>query len=182
MNKHITIEHNAGNTYIGDSPESKVDSAINTLLNEIAKQKYDFRIIKRKPTSETVIKIRHNNLGSKNHIIKQYLDHSSRIEASLKDIDKVIPFGKDIVLQNLNDLYFSALDSLEIEYFSDEEIDIEKIREFSEYIIDFIVQKLKNAAYESNNTPNLKEQIDLGVNVIVAYAFIECIIMKNPNA
>jgi len=180
MQNTITIEKNFGNTYIGDSPEYAVDSAINELLNQLANKKYKFQNIKRKPTSDTVFKIKHNNLKSTNHIIKQYLDHSSKIEVALKDIDSVVPFGKQIVLHTLNDLYFQALDNFNIDFLSCE-IEIEKIREHSDQIIEYIIIKLKNAAFESKNTPTFKEYIELGINVIVAYAFIECVIMENPN-
>lgn len=72
------------------------------------------------------------------------------------------------------------MDSIEVEYLTCE-VDIIKIRENSEYILDFIIQKLKNTVFESKNTPSYKEHIELGVNVVVAHAFIECIIMENPT-
>jgi hypothetical protein len=181
MSKTVQIDKNAGNVYIGESPEFQVNTAINELLNQLASKKYVFKHLSRRPTSETIVKIKYNNLGSKKHIIKQYLDHSTKIETSLKDINSIIPFGKDIIFQNLNDLYYEALDQLEIEYLM-EDVDIIKIREHSDYILDFIIQKLKNSSIESGNKPHLKESIELGVNVIVAYAFIECIVMENPNS
>jgi hypothetical protein len=55
------------------------------------------------------------------------------------------------------------------------------IRENSEYILDFVIQKLRNSAYESKNILQIKEQIDQGINVVVAHAFIECIIFENPE-
>lgn len=180
MNKIITIEKNAGNTYIGDAPEYKVNSAINELLNQLASKPFTFKRLKRAPSAETIVKIQHNNIQSKKYIIKQYLDHSSAIETAFIEIDSIIPFGKEIILENLNDLYFSALDELHIEYL-EEEIDILKVRENSEFILDFVIQKLKNCAFESKNTPTLKEQIEHGVNVVVAHAFIECVILENPN-
>lgn len=181
MTKSVTIEKNAGNVYVGDSPEYEIDTAINELLNHLASKRDEFKRINRKPTPVTIQKIKHNNIGSKKHIIKQYLDHSSKIESALHDIDSSITFGKHIVFQNLNDLYYSALDELDIEYLY-EDIDINEIRKSSDYILDFIIQKLKNSAFESKNTPILKENIELGVNVIVAHAFIECIIMEGPNS
>ncbi|TYT74050.1 hypothetical protein [Desulfobotulus mexicanus] len=178
-NKTINVEKNAGNIYIGSSPEYEVSSVINQLLESLANKPFEFKLIRRRPSSETIVKIKYNNLISKSHIIKQYLDYSSKIEEAYKEIDSLIAFGKDTILQNLNDLYYLALDSLKIEYLSCD-IELEKVRENSEFILDFIIQKLKNTAFESNNTPKYKEHIELGVNVVVAHAFIECIIMENP--
>lgn len=178
--KTINVERNAGNIFIGNSPEYEISSAINELLKSLARQPFTFKKTKRRPSSETVVKINHNNLKSKSHIIKQYLDHSSKVEEAYGEIDSLIAFGKDTILQNLNDLYYSALDSTEIDYLTCE-VDIIKIRENSEYILDFIIQNLKNTVFESNNTPFYKEHVELGVNVVVAHAFIECIIMENPT-
>ena len=180
VNKSVKVGNVAGNLYIGDAPEYQVSSAINELLNCLAKRNFEFNPVNRRPSSETIIKIQHNNLQAKSHIIKQYLDYSLKVEEAYSEIDSLIAFGKNTILRNLYDLYYSALDSIGIEHIS-EQINVEKVREHSEYIIEFIVQKLKNTVFESKNTPPLKEHIELGVNVVVAHAFIECIIMENPN-
>lgn len=180
VSKTVYIEKNAGNVNIGDSPEYEVSSIISELLQKLAEKPSEYKPTRRRPSSETVLKISHNNLSSKSNIIKQYLDYSSKIEEAYREIDRMIPFGKNTILENLNNLYCSALDSLEIEYLT-LEVDLEKVRENSDYILEFIVQKLKNTVFESKNTPTYKERIELGVNVVVAHAFIECIIMENPN-
>lgn len=179
VNKTVNVERNAGNIIVGDSPEYEISSAINELLKTLANKPFSFNKKRRRPSSETVVKINYNNLKSKSHIIKQYLDHSSKVEEAYSDIDSLITFGKDTILQNLNDLYYLALDTVDIDYLNCD-VDIEKVRENSEFILDFIIQKLKNTVFESKNTPAYKEHVELGVNVVVAHAFIECIIMENP--
>jgi len=179
VNKTVNVERNAGNIIVGDSPEYEISSAINELLKTLANKPFSFNKKRRRPSSETVVKINYNNLKSKSHIIKQYLDHSSKVEEAYSDIDSLITFGKDTILQNLNDLYYLALDTVDIDYLNCN-VDIEKVRENSEFILDFIIQKLKNTVFESKNTPAYKEHVELGVNVVVAHAFIECIIMENP--
>lgn len=180
VQKTVNVERNAGNIIIGDSPEYEISSAINELLKSLASKPFSFKKKRRRPSSETVVKIEHNNLKSKSHIIKQYLDHSSKVEEAYSEIDSLITFGKDTILQNLNDLYYLALDAVDIEYLTCD-VDIEKVRGSSEFILDFIIQKLKNSVFESKNTPAYKEHVELGVNVVVAHAFIECIIMENPT-
>lgn len=178
--KNISIKTVAGDVNIGESPEYQVSSAINELLNCLASKRLVFNPLKRRPSSATIIKIEHNNLQSNSHIINQYLDYSSKIEEAYSDVDSIIPFGKDTVLRNLYDLYYSALDIAEIDYL-DGIVDIDQVREHSDFILTSIVTKLKTTVFKSKNTPMFREQIDLGVNVVVAHAFIECIIMENPN-
>lgn len=179
-NKTVTVGKVVGNVNIGDSPEYQVSSAINELLNHLASKKLDFSPIRRKPSAETIVKIEHNNLGAKSHIIRQYLDYSSKIEEAYSEVDSLVVFGKNTILRNLYDLYFAALDEVGIEHLS-KEICIEKVRDHSEFILEYIIQKLRNTVFESKNTPKLTEHINLGVNVVVAHAFIECIILENPN-
>lgn len=178
--KIVKVERNFGNINIGDSPEYSISSAINELLKSLANKPFSFERKRRRPSSETVVKIEHNNLKSKSHIIKQYLDHSSKVEEAYSEIDSLITFGKDTILQNLNDLYYLALDAVDIDYLTCD-VDVKEVRENSEFILDFIIQKLKNSVFESKNTPAYKEHVELGVNVVVAHAFIECIIMENPT-
>lgn len=180
MNKTVNIGGVIGNVLVGDSPEYQVNSAINELLMGLASQPFQFQRAIRRPPARTVAKIQHNQIQSKQSIIKQYMDHSAAVEAAYKGIDSIIPFGSQIILQNLNDLYFAALDHVGIEYLS-KEIEITQIREHAIPILDFIILKLRNSSFESKNTPEVKELIEQGINVIVAHAFIECIIFENPE-
>lgn len=177
--KQVNIENAFGNINIGDTPEYQVNSAINELLNILSVKPKEPQNLKRRPTAETVVKINYNNLKTKKHIIKQYLDYSKQIEEAYCDIDSLITFGKNTILSNLNQYYYAALDSLGIEYLT-EEVDIRKIRESADVIIEIIISNLKNLAFESKNTPSIKETVETGVNVVVAHAFIECIIMETP--
>ena len=75
VNKTVKVERNAGNIIIGNSPEYEISSAINELLKSLANKPFTLKKNRRRPSSETVVKIQHNNLKAKSHIIKQYLDH-----------------------------------------------------------------------------------------------------------
>lgn len=52
--KSINVENNAGNIYIGENPESHVDSAINELLNILSKDNSSQKMIRRQPSSNTI--------------------------------------------------------------------------------------------------------------------------------
>lgn len=181
VKKMVEIGSVYGNVYLGDSPEYEIDTAINELLLHLAGQPFTYTKSKRRPSSQTTKKILHNNIQSRSHIIRQYLAHSSKVEEAFNGIDSIVAFGKSIILQNLDDLYHQALDAAEIEHLTCD-VDINKIREKSEFILDFIIKKLRVSAIHSKNTPILKEHIDLGVNVVVAHAFIECIVLENPDS
>lgn len=179
MNKTVVIQKNFGNVNIGDSPEYRINSVINELLIELAATPFRFERTNRRVPVAAVRKIEHNNVRTNKHVIRQYLEHSAAIESAYERIDALTPFGREVVLRNLNDLYYQCLDFLGIDYF--ESIDISKIRENSDQILDFVVNHLKNFAFESKNVPSMKEHVVQGVNVIVAHAFLECIILEVPN-
>lgn len=177
----ITIEKQIGNTYIGDNPEFLIGSAINELLSTLSSKPRTFQSKRRRPSADTLVKIEHNNLKNRKNIVQTYQNYSLQIEESFLDIDEQIINGKTVILENLQNLYFEVLDDLEIDYFSANEIDIIKIRENSDYIIDYIILKLKNLSIDSSNCKLPQEAINIGIKVVVAHAFIECIIMENPN-
>jgi len=180
ITKTINISNLSGNVNIGDAPEYQINSAINELLILLATKGTAFVRLEQRPTAEVVKKIKHNNISSRSYIIRQYLEYSSKIEDAYKDVNVLIPFGKDIILRNLNGFYFAALDEVGIDCVC-EQVDMLKVRESSVFIIDFIIGKLRNFVYESMNKPALKENVELGINVVVAHAFIECVVMENPN-
>ncbi|SHJ76111.1 ABC-three component system protein [Halodesulfovibrio aestuarii] len=178
---NVRIENVFSDVNFNQSNKYNVGSAINELLSNLTHRQPQTMQKRRTPPADVIVKIKHNHLNKKQHIIRQYLDYSSLIEEAYDDIDKSIPFGKDTILRNLENSYFKALDNFEIEYFIKEELDLEVLREKSGAIIDFIISDLKKTIYESNNTPELQEHIDIGVNVVVAHAFIECVIMEKPD-
>jgi len=180
VNKNVNINNVYGPVNIYDSSEHKINAVINGLLTNLASSTFSLPLSDRKPSASTLIKINYNNLHSKKHIIKLYLDKSAVIEAAFEAIDSLIPFGKSVILQNLNNLYYEALDEHNIEYLG-EKIDISLVQACGSSIIDSIILKLKKSIHESANPPDFIEQLDLGLKVIVAYAFIECVIMENPN-
>lgn len=179
MQKQVLIEKNFGNLNIGDAPEYQINSVINKLLIDLAATPFRFERRNRNVPVSAVRKIEYNNIRSNKHIIHQYIDHSTVVEDAYARIDAMTPYGRDTILRNLNDLYYKCLDLLGVEYF--ESIDIEQVRENSDHILSYIVNQLKNFAYESKNVPSMREHVEQGVNVVVAHAFLECIIFEVPN-
>ena len=58
-----------------------------------------------------------------------------------------------------------------------------KIKKHADEIVDDIIKQLRKFIYKSANINSLyKEQVEIGINVVVAHAFVECLILENPNA
>jgi hypothetical protein len=181
IKNQVNIESVKGNLYLTDSSEQKVDSVVNSLLTEISLIPVDVLSTKKRSVPAAVIvKVDHNNLQSQCFILKQYQAYSASIETSYKIIDTNIINGKSKVFLMLDNLYVKALSDIGIKPFASE-IDMELIRQNADDIIKKIITGLKDFCYESSNVPSDKESVEIGVNVVVAHAFVECLILENPN-
>jgi len=170
-----------GDLILTESAEQRVDSVVNSLLTEISLTPIEIDFRKRSVPADVVIKVDYNNLQSQRFILSQYQAYSASIETSYESIDKNIINGKAKVFMMLDKLYFTALSDIGLDPFFGE-VNIELIREHADNIIIKIIKGLKDFCYKSSNTPSDKESVEIGVNVIVAHAFVECRILENPNA
>ncbi len=181
IKNQVNIENVNGDLYFKDSPEQKVDSVVSSLLTEISMEPVsDLSTRKRKIPSDVVVKVKHNNLKTQRYILSQYQSYAASIETSYEIIDKNITNGKAKVFMMLDNLYVKALSDIGIDPFFDD-IDMDLIRQNSDGIIKSIVSGLKKFCYESSNVPSDKESVEIGVNVVVAHAFVECRVLENPN-
>ena len=143
IQKQVYVKNHIGPLNI--NTEYKVGSIINQLLKLLAKQE-NFNIGQnntiRRPPAKTITKIKYNNLNDRKFIISVYLKHSLIVENSINNINTLIPFGKEKILDNLNNIYLEALDYFEIDFLDDDYLP--SIIENSCEIIDFIILKLKS--------------------------------------
>lgn len=172
---------NAEDVYFTDAPEQKVNSVLSQLLTEISLSPIVYEIHRRIVPADVIVKVKHNNLRSQRFILTQYQTYSATIETSYANIDKSIVNGKAKVLIILEQLYAKALSEFGLDLHWDE-MNIEIIRDNADSIIEKIIKDLKVFCYKSANVPPDKESVEIGVNVIVAHAFVECLILENPNA
>lgn len=176
----LTIENVEGDVNLGKSPEENVDSIINIIIKDIVSCAVKIDRRDRTFPSKISKKIDHNNLQQKRRIIQEYKSYSSQIEKSYIIVDEQVINGKEIAMGMLNNMYFNALDKFDIDTF---DIDMTKIKEHADEIVDNIIKQLRKFVYKSSNVNSLyKEQIEIGINVVVAHAFVECLILENPNA
>lgn len=167
-----------GDFNTAESPESKVDSIINIIISDIVTASIKMDLKNRNFPSTVLKKIEHNHLKNKRNIVQQYKSYSSNIERAYAVVDKQIINGKQTAMILLNDMYNKALTKFEIDPY---DVDIVEIRKHADCIVDSVVSQLKKFVYKSSNLPSYKEQIELGVNIVVAHAFVECLILESPN-
>jgi len=175
----ITVQNVEGDLITVESPEINVDSIINLIINEIISISVKIDLRDRTFPSTILKKIKHNYLGRNRRIIQQYKSSSSHIEKAYATVDQNIINGKQSALQMLNEMYFNALEKYQIDPY---DVDMAKIREHADDIVDNVIKQLRKFVYKSANVPPYKEQVQLGINIVVAHAFVECLILENPNA
>ena len=175
----IKIDTVEGDFNAIDSPETKVDSIINIIIGDIVSTAVKIDFLDRKFPASITIKIEHNNLRSKRIIVQQYKSYSSNVEKAYAIADRQIINGKQTAMVLLNGMYVNSLDKFGIDPF---DIDLEGIRMHADSIVDDVIKQLRKFVYKSSNTPSFKEQVEIGINVVVAHAFVECLVLENPNA
>lgn len=172
------------NTVNGDfntteSPEQKVDSIINLIISDIVSTSVQVDLRDRTFPTKISNKIEHNQLKSKRNIVQQYKSYSSHIEKAYEIADKNIINGKQSAMILLNDIYMESLEKYNIDAF---DVDMILVRAHADDIVENILKELKKFVYKSSNVPPYKELVEIGINVVVAHAFVECLVLENPNA
>ena len=106
--KQVYVNKHIGPLNINTNTEYKVGSIINQLLHLLAKQDNFFTNSNnniRRPPAKTITKIKYNNLNERKYIISVYQKHSLLVENAMQNINSLIPFGKEKILDTLNNIY-----------------------------------------------------------------------------
>lgn len=172
------IHNIEGDFYNVEAPENNVDSIINVIIGDIASAKVNIDRSDRSFPANVAKKIEHNMLNSKRRIVLQYKSYSSHIERAYTLAEQNIINGKQSAMELLNEMYCNSLDKYEIDSF---EPDIKKVRQHADDIISDVIKQLRKFVYSSANVTQYKEQVEIGLNVVVAHAFVECCVLENPN-
>ncbi len=174
----ISITEVKGDFNHVESPELKVDSIINRIIADISQSNVKIDIRDRSFPAAVLEKIDHNQLKNNRFIVSQYKSHSSHIESAYNIVERSIVNGKQTAMVVLHNMYVNAISKFDIDYFSP---DIALIQRHADAIIDDVVKQLKSFLYNSANINFSKEQMSIGINVVVAHAFVECYVLENPN-
>lgn len=123
-------------------------------------------------------KIQHNNLVRCRYIIETYKINTIDLENAYSTLEQERPGRKQKLLDIIHLCYKQQLGQLIV----DDIIDIETIRKNADAILENIVETLRAKVLESSNLNADNEDVDLAVNLIVADAFIQCLVLENPEA
>ncbi|MEZ8550596.1 hypothetical protein AB6D57_03445 [Vibrio splendidus] len=174
----VSIGEVKGDFNNAEPPESKVDSIINDIISKISQVGVTIDIRDRSFPPKISHKIEHNQLKENRKIVLQYKNYSSHIESAYNIIEKNVVNGKQTAMLILNDMYASTLSKFNIDAW---EPDIDEVKKHADEIIDDIKKQLSNFLYKSSNITFTKEQMSIGINVVIAHAFVECYVLENPN-
>ena len=161
-----------------ESPELKVDSIINDIISKISQVGVNIDIKDRSFPSKVKRKIEHNQLKDNRKIVIQYKNYSSHIESAYNIVEKSIVNGKQTAMLILNDMYSSALSKFNIDAW---EPNMDEVKKHADEIVDDVKKQLNKFLYKSSNINFTKEQMSVGINVVIAHAFVECYVLENPN-
>lgn len=114
-------------------------------------------------------KIEYNNLSQSKSIIEKYKDNTIDLSKTYETIEQIKPGSKRKVQAVINDYYQSELTSFN----TSSNIN-------SDEILENITSKLSDSILNSSNLSAYNEDVHLAAKVIIADAFIECLILKNP--
>ncbi|MCH4996025.1 hypothetical protein I1A41_07360 [Pectobacterium carotovorum] len=172
------IQKIEGDFYNVGAPENNVDSIINVIIGDIASAKVKIDRSDRSFPASVAIKIEHNMLNTKRRIVLRYKSYSSHIERAYFLAEQNIINGKQSAMELLNEMYCNSLEKYEIDSF---EPDIAQVRQHADEIISDVIKQLRKFVYNSANVTQYKEQVEIGLSVVVAHAFVECCVLENPN-
>jgi hypothetical protein len=148
-------------------------SALNTIIGYIGKNIFE-NTTSLEPTNapDTTEKILYNNVMRYKPIIEEYAVYQGFLNASYKQIEEQGSTRKEIVLQNIKNLYLKEKGKYE---------SIEDIRLNADNIIEKIEAELWNKIENSNNIIELPiEAIEISLLVILVDAFMRCNILEEP--
>lgn len=125
-------------------------------------------------------KINYNRICSEKWTIIKYADYGEAIENAYAQVEIEVINGKAKALTKLNDLYYQALAEFNINF---DEFDIQIIREHSDAIFKRVSSSLRNYLLENDSSlaQLSHEELDTGVNLVVAHGFVECLVLEGPQ-
>ena len=125
-------------------------------------------------------KIEYNNLVSEKWAIVKYTGYGEAIENAYVQVETEVVNGKAKALSKVNDFYLQALGKFEIDILN---MDINKLRLHSDEIFKIVTSSLHDYLLDNDvSLSNIShEELDTGINLIVAHGFVECLVLEEPK-
>ncbi|MBX4265894.1 portal protein [Clostridium estertheticum] len=192
INGHIAVTTNVNNLYtIPKNNTNKISSLVSGLIEKLAElscisDEYVEQVYKIYK-SDTIIydipkKISYNNIIKYKCIIAEYSKYEGICEEAFNIIDNNNIGIKTKILRNINLYYMEYKGQILLQH-RDEDIDeIDVIRENADIIIDNVKDRLQLIINEEDMTQNIfQEDINIGLIIIICYAFVKCKILERPR-
>lgn len=179
MSGDINFPENQGPITIINEDLVRRPSILGHLVEIIATGSYDPLNLDRTPAAADV-KIDFNNLTHFRWLIDEYIQNSLTIDGAVTSLNQLIPDGSTRLKRQMKRFYYAALAKYSIKT---NPFDLEKLKINSDKVVAEVIDTTKRFV---NASENLKdgyyiEDIEEGVQLIVSYCIIECIVLENPN-
>jgi hypothetical protein len=158
---------------------ARVESTIADVINSLSKSNFPlpFQNKTSKLPLDVMQKIKLNNMKTSQNIIEAYKPLSSYLNSVYSDLEKIRISPRERVLQRLQNAYINELSKYE----NNENKTLEIVKANSDVIFFRIKEQIKNIVISSSNNISSEEDIDIALNVILADAFVNCIIMESED-
>lgn len=179
------VENNGTINYSLES-KAKAISILSPVIKELSEEAYNNSVQENDLIPFSIDeKIKYNIVSKYKLIFDKYKIYYYLCENILKKIsDNSRKYSKEKLLNNINDLYYETIgefiynkQKLKNSFIEISEIDL--IRE--DKIADEIIEKIKIKLNLKLEDTILEEDKDLGLNIVLCYAFMECKILEKPK-
>ncbi|NHB92130.1 hypothetical protein [Photorhabdus cinerea] len=179
MSAGVNFDNNTGPVFIDNKPRALRASVIGKLVKIISTAPVSQQNLQRTP-SDIDIKIEFNDLKRNRWVAELYRDDAILVDTSIKTLDSLILDGSVKLKRQFKNFYNAALGRFGL---YEKPFSIDMIKKNSDNIIDDIIIAAQEMVSSCSDlgTEFLQEDIDYGVQMIVSYSIIECVVLENPN-
>lgn len=175
----IIFDNNKAPISINNETTIRRQSIIGKLIEILASDSTSKIDLNRSP-AEIELKIKHNNLNKFQWVVSEYIDNAIFIESAIHELNLAIMNGATKFKRQMKQFYLESLDKFGIET---NPVNIEKLRDNSDNVVQEVINKTKSFLNKSAhlNEDIYQEDIEYGVTLITSYSIIECVVLETPN-
>ncbi|WP_324690405.1 hypothetical protein U0O11_12840 [Cobetia sp. D5] len=179
MSGDITFTDNKAPITIRNESSIRRPTVIGKLIEIIATNSATADDLRREP-ADIEVKIKLNDLKRSKRYLKDYRGESLLVDDSIKELNRNIMNGGRKLKRQMKDFYTDSLCKYSIEI---DPFDLNKLRENSDNIVEDVAHATMVFVKNSSDLQDgyFEEDIVFGVNLIVGYSIVECIVMENPH-
>ncbi|UAN48679.1 hypothetical protein KGP17_20380 [Serratia sp. JSRIV001] len=179
MKSGVNFDNNHGPVTILNKPNVIRASVVGQLVEILSQANSISDNLSRVP-AEIDLKINFNDLKRNRWIAELYKQDSLIVDESIRSLDLLIPRGSEKLKRQMKGFYKQALGRFSVQ---GGVLELERVKVNSDNIIDEVIKYTRDLIDDCSNINSgiYKEDIDYGIQLIVSYSIIECVILENPN-